>query len=118
MIIHCMSFQLFHTEKAPLSNMSYHSHPDVIYGDLSTYPPILRNAIDQCNAHPDCDAPQAYEVVDDTVSNYSEDEYGVVQECKSLREANEWALKYLIDEGFWTSSDGSRQDVEVRDGAF
>lgn len=56
-----------------------------------------------------------YEVVEETISHYADDEYGVIAECKTLREANEYALEHLISK-YWAQvvEAGEMRDVEAR----
>lgn len=83
----------------------------------SSIPPLLRYALDRCNAHPaPASNPNAvYQVIEDTASTYMDGNHNVVGRYSVLREANEAAVQHFIDGGFLTAG-LEAPEIEVMEG--
>lgn len=88
-----------------------------IEGNVATYPPDLRQALEQCAQFPDDHHLDiAYEVVVQIHSNYMEDSKEVVGTYRSQQEANMQVAATFLFDGYYES--GADPDYEVEDGSL
>ncbi|CAO2648961.1 Nn.00g099100.m01.CDS01 [Neocucurbitaria sp. VM-36] len=82
------------------------------FGDINSYPPALRDALDRSAAlqRPDDDA--IYHVMEDIQSTYMEDSKRIAKICDNVQEANEEVVRLFLEEGYYTSGTYACNEAE------
>ncbi|KAF2242566.1 hypothetical protein BU26DRAFT_128586 [Trematosphaeria pertusa] len=88
--------------------------PSPVAGDVSTYPPALRRALERSsviNGAPSSHESTVYHVIRDMDSDYMEDTSDIVGTYRSLHLANLVAAEYFIRE-FWDAGEAAGEEPE------
>ncbi|KAF1845799.1 uncharacterized protein K460DRAFT_355563 [Cucurbitaria berberidis CBS 394.84] len=81
----------------------YAQTQDPIPGDVNTYPPALRDALDRCMAFQQPNDDTIYHVIEDIQSTYMDNAHKITGTYQSLQGANEEVVRKFLFDGAWSS---------------